>query len=82
MTTQTLTRPEQDQAVEKKVQRLRELFADAPELGRKALDVFFSGSFRWDVSQVPAGIYTAEVSGEVLGTGGKSVEKGKILIIH
>jgi hypothetical protein len=31
-------KPEQDQTVEKKIQQLRELFADAPELGKKALE--------------------------------------------
>ena len=29
---------EKDKAVEKKIQQLRELFADAPELGKKALE--------------------------------------------
>ena len=38
METQSPTRPEQDHAAEKKVQQLRELFADAPELGKKALE--------------------------------------------
>src|SRR5262245_32571027 len=32
------TGQEQVEAVEKKIQQLRELFADAPELGRKALE--------------------------------------------
>ena len=36
MATQTAT--QQDHAGEKKIQQLRELFADAPELGRKALE--------------------------------------------
>ena len=36
--TQTPTRPEQDHAVDKKIQRLRELYADAPEVGRAALE--------------------------------------------
>src|SRR5262249_13898106 len=30
--------PEQSQSLEKKIQQLRELFADAPELGKKALE--------------------------------------------
>jgi hypothetical protein len=30
--------PEQDQTVDRKIQQLRELFADAPELGKKALE--------------------------------------------
>ena len=40
MPTQTLgtTAPAQDQSVEEKVQQLRELFADAPEVGKKALE--------------------------------------------
>jgi hypothetical protein len=38
MTTQAITTPEQDQSGENKVQKLRELFADAPELGKKALE--------------------------------------------
>jgi hypothetical protein len=38
MTTQAVTSPEQDQTTEAKIQKLRELFADAPELGKKALE--------------------------------------------
>ncbi|HZF16494.1 MAG TPA: hypothetical protein VE046_11170 [Steroidobacteraceae bacterium] len=38
MATQTLSKPEQDQTAEKKIQQLRALFADAPELGKKALE--------------------------------------------
>jgi hypothetical protein len=37
MATQTLTRPQADEA-EKKIQKLRELYADAPEVGRVALE--------------------------------------------
>ena len=37
MTTQTLTRPKADET-EKKIKKLRELYADAPELGRTALE--------------------------------------------
>ena len=37
VTTQTLTRPKADEA-EKKIKKLRELYADAPELGRTALE--------------------------------------------
>ena len=36
--TQMATNPEQDARVEEKVQKLRELYADAPELGRAALE--------------------------------------------
>ena len=38
MATQTPTKPKQDQSVDKKIQQLRELYADAPELGRAALE--------------------------------------------
>ena len=37
MTTQTLTKPEANET-EKKIKKLRELYADAPELGRTALE--------------------------------------------
>ena len=36
--TQTAGGPEQDRTVEQKIQQLRELFADAPEVGKKALE--------------------------------------------
>src|SRR5689334_2268679 len=35
---QTTTRVEQDQTAEEKIQQLRELFADAPEVGKTALE--------------------------------------------
>ena len=38
MATQTVTRPESDQTVEKKIQRLRELYATGPEAGKTALE--------------------------------------------
>jgi hypothetical protein len=38
MATQTAPTPESDHTVEKKIQRLRELYADAPEVGRAALE--------------------------------------------
>jgi len=36
--TQTSVRPEQDQAVEDKIRKLRDLFADAPQIGKTALE--------------------------------------------
>jgi hypothetical protein len=36
--TQTPAGPQQDHAVEEKIRQFRELFADAPELGKKALE--------------------------------------------
>ena len=38
MTPQTMTRPDQDQSVEKKVQQLREVYRDAPEMAKVALE--------------------------------------------
>lgn len=38
MQTQTPTRPEQDQTTEEKIRQLRALFADAPEVGKAALE--------------------------------------------
>lgn len=38
MTTQAPTRPAQDQSVEKKIQKVRELYAQGPEVGKKALE--------------------------------------------
>ena len=40
MTTQaeTTNAPEPDQTVEQKIQKLRELYADAPEVGKQALE--------------------------------------------
>ena len=36
--TQTAVKPKQDQSAQEKIQELRELFADAPEVGKKALE--------------------------------------------
>jgi hypothetical protein len=38
MTTQTVTRSESDQTLEKKIQRLREVYATGPEVGKTALE--------------------------------------------
>ena len=38
MATQILTRPEQDQGLEQKMQQVRKLYADAPEFAKKALE--------------------------------------------
>jgi hypothetical protein len=38
MATQTMTKPEQEQTVEQKVQQVRQLYADAPEMAKKALE--------------------------------------------
>jgi hypothetical protein len=54
MTTEstTATGPEQDLAVEEKIRQLRELFADAPEVGRTALEKVLS-RLASDASQAP-----------------------------
>jgi hypothetical protein len=38
MATQTLTRPQQNQTVEQKIQRVRELYATGPKVGKEALE--------------------------------------------
>src|SRR5262249_23134713 len=38
MATQTLTKPKQNQTVEDKIQQLRQLYADAPEFAKTALE--------------------------------------------
>jgi predicted nucleic acid-binding Zn-ribbon protein len=40
--TETVTGPEQDQTIEEKIQQLRELYADAPEMGRVAAEHLLS----------------------------------------
>jgi len=52
MATQTLTRPGQDQTAEKKIQKFRELYADAPELGKEALENVLR-DLKSQVSQTP-----------------------------
>jgi hypothetical protein len=42
MSTKAATGPETDQTVKKKIERLRELYADAPEIGRAALENIIS----------------------------------------
>ena len=43
MATQTLTKPKQDQTVEDKIQRLRELYADMPQYVKTALENSLTG---------------------------------------
>lgn len=40
MTPQTMTRPEQDQSIEKKIELLRAAYRDAPEMAKVAVDEF------------------------------------------
>ena len=53
MATQTLTRPQQDQTVEEKIQQLRQLYADAPQFAKTALENTLT---RLDVGGVGAAI--------------------------
>jgi hypothetical protein len=46
MATQAATRPDQEHSIEAKIQQFRELFADAPELGKKALEILYSRASR------------------------------------
>jgi hypothetical protein len=50
--TQTASGSEPDRAVEQKIQQLRELFADAPEVGKKALENVL-GELRSQAAQTP-----------------------------
>jgi hypothetical protein len=48
MQTETAAAPEPDQTVEPKIQKLRELYADAPEVGKQALEnVLREGGVSW-----------------------------------
>ena len=66
MTTKTLTKSEASEA-EKKIEKLRELYADAPEIGRVALENLIKG------------LKAKAASGEKTSTAGRIVlQKGKI----
>jgi hypothetical protein len=66
MTTKTLTRLEKD-AAEKKIEKLRELYADAPEIGRVALENLIEG------------MKAKAASGEKTSTAGRiGLQTGKI----
>ena len=66
MATQTLTRPEQSQSIEQKIQQFRELFADAPEIGKKALENALS-TLRSQASDPPPPVESAGRVGARLG---------------
>src|SRR5262245_21818743 len=58
--------PKQDQSVEKKIQELRELFADAPEVGRTALENVLR-ELTSQVSEQPPAVESAGRAGVRLG---------------
>ncbi len=66
MTTQAVTGPEPDQTTEKKIQKLRELFADAPELGKKALENALH-ELKSQASELPPPVESAGRVGARLG---------------
>ena len=66
MSPQTLTKPEQDQALEKKLQQFRDLFAEAPELGKKALENSIA-TLRSQASDPPPPVESAGRIGARLG---------------
>jgi hypothetical protein len=58
--------PEQDPATEQKIQRLRELFADAPEVGKTALENVLQ-RLTSDASKTPPPVESAGRAGSRLG---------------
>jgi hypothetical protein len=62
----TATEPEQEQTIEKKIQQLRELFADAPEVGKKALENVLA-ALTSDASAPPPPMESAGRTGSRLG---------------
>jgi hypothetical protein len=72
MATQTPTRPDQHQTIEKKIQRLRELYADAPEVGRAALETL--------IGAMKAGAHSGQnnVSQNESSAGPTGLRQGKV----
>ena len=79
MTTQTLTRPQQDQTVEKKIQQLRQLYADAPEVARTALENLIEGMKATLSSGQKARLERASINGRIGLRQGKVSELTVIL---
>jgi hypothetical protein len=73
MPPQTATTPESDQTVEKTIQRLRELYADAPEVGRAALETL--------IGALKAGTHSGqkmEVTQNETSAGRTGLREGKV----
>ena len=64
--TQTSTKPGQDHSVEAKIQQFRDLFADAPEIGKKALENALH-ELRSQTSELPPPVESAGRVGARLG---------------
>ena len=79
MPTQTLTKPKQDQAVEEKIQKLRELYADAPEVAQAALENLIEGMKASLSSGQKARLERASINGRIGLRQGKVSELTVIL---
>jgi hypothetical protein len=66
MSTQTLTKPDHELSVEEKIQKFRDLFADAPEVGKMALENALH-ELRSQTSDLPPAIESAGRVGARLG---------------
>jgi hypothetical protein len=66
MTTDAVTRAELDQTTESKIQKLRALFADAPEVGKKALESALH-ELKSQASDLPPAVESAGRIGSRLG---------------
>ena len=65
--TQTAIKPKQDQSAQEKIQELRELFADAPEVGKKALENVLQRLTRDASTAPPPPVESAGRAGSRLG---------------
>jgi hypothetical protein len=79
MATQPLTTPNQNQTVEDKIRRLRELYADAPEVARTALENLIGGMKAALGSEQKARLERASINGRIGLRQGKVSELTVIL---
>jgi hypothetical protein len=71
--TQSATESKSDAVVEQKIQKLRELFADAPELGRVALEKRLA-DLRGEMAAASGATQTAQTAGRIGARQGKVSE--------
>ena len=80
MATQPLTTPKQNQTVEDKIRQLRQLYADAPEVGRTALENLIEGGMKAALgSEQKARLERASINGRIGLRQGKVSELTVIL---
>ena len=79
MATQTLSRPQHDQTVDQKIQKLRQLYADAPEVARTALENLIGGMKAALGSEQKARLERASINGRIGLRQGKVSELTVIL---